>query len=254
MKKIVTALLLLLCITAQAQHFGNEQQDNSWKKVYRASATKVNDITNTKLDVKFDYDKAYLYGKAWLTLHPHFYPTDSLTLDAKGMNINTVALVKGGKNIPLKYTYDSLKLNIRLDKTYKANESYIVYIDYTAKPNELKTEGSAAITDAKGLYFINPKGTEKDKPTEIWTQGETAATSVWCPTIDETNQKTTEEITMTVPAKYVTLSNGLLASQKTNGDGTRTDTWKMDKPHSPYLFFMGVGDYAVIKDKWKTKK
>ncbi len=37
----------------------------------------------TKLDVKFDYDKAWLYGKAWLTLRPHFYPTDSLLLDAK---------------------------------------------------------------------------------------------------------------------------------------------------------------------------
>ena len=254
MKKIITALLLLSCITTQAQHFGNQQQDDSWQKEYRASATKTNDLTNTKLDVKFDYDKAYLYGKAWLTLHPHFYPADSLILDAKGMDIHAVALVKGSKNIPLKYTYDSLKLNIRLDKTYKANESYTVYIDYTAKPNELKTAGSAAITDAKGLYFINPKGTEKDKPTEIWTQGETASNSVWFPTIDEPNQKTTEEITMTVPAKYVTLSNGLLVAQKTNSDGTRTDTWKMDKPHSPYLFFMGVGDYAVIKDKWRDKE
>ena len=254
MKKIVTAALLLFSISAQAQHFGKQPQDSSWKKTYRASARKVNDLTNTRLDVKFDYDKAYLYGKAWLTLHPHFYTTDSLSLDAKGMNINAVALVKNGKSAPLKYTYDSLKLNIKLDKTYKPTDSYTVYIDYTAKPNELKVEGSAAITDAKGLYFINPKGTEKDKPTEIWTQGETSANSVWFPTIDETNQKTTEEITMTVPSKYVTLSNGLLVSQKTNNDGTRTDTWKMDKPHSPYLFFMGVGDYAIIKDKWRNKE
>jgi aminopeptidase N len=28
----------------------------------------------------------------------------------------------------------------------------------------------------------------------------------------------------------------------------------MDLPHSPYLFFMGVGDYAVIKDSWKGKE
>lgn len=254
MKKIIIAAFLLSAAAARAQHFGNQRQGESWKKEYRASATKVNDITNTKLDVKFDYDKAYLYGKAWLTLHPHFYPTDSLMLDAKGMNINAVALVKNGKNTPLKYSYDSLKLNIKLDRTYTSTESYTVYVDYTAKPNELKVEGSAAITDAKGLYFINPKGTEKDKPTEIWTQGETSANSVWFPTIDETNQKTTEEITMTVPAKYVTLSNGLMVSQKTNSDGTRTDTWKMDKPHSPYLFFMGIGDYAVIKDKWRDKE
>ncbi|MCG7859116.1 M1 family peptidase, partial [Flavihumibacter sediminis] len=57
-----------------------------------------------------------------------------------------------------------------------------------------------------------------------------------------------------VPAKYVTLSNGKLVSQKNNTDGTRTDHWKMDLPHAPYLFFMGVGDYAVIKDNYKGKE
>jgi aminopeptidase N len=59
---------------------------------------------------------------------------------------------------------------------------------------------------------------------------------------------------MTVPAKYVTLSNGLLVNQKKNADGTRTDYWKMDLPHSPYLFFMGVGNFAVVKDSYKGKE
>ncbi|HKZ66848.1 MAG TPA: M1 family metallopeptidase, partial [Chitinophagaceae bacterium] len=106
----------------------------------------------------------------------------------------------------------------------------------------------------KGMYFINPKGDEKDKPTQIWTQGETESSSAWFPTIDKTNQKTTQELTITVHNKYVTLSNGKLVSQKKNADGTRSDYWKMDLPHSPYLFFLGVGDYAVVKDSWKGKE
>jgi aminopeptidase N len=53
----------------------------------------------------------------------------------------------------------------------------------------LKAKGSAAINDAKGLYFINPDGTEKDKPTKIWTQGETESSSCWFPTIDKRNKK-----------------------------------------------------------------
>lgn len=158
------------------------------------------------------------------------------------------------KNIPLKYKYDSLFLDIKLDKTYKKGERYTVYIDYTAKPNEFKVAGSAAITDAKGLYFVNPKGEEKDKPTQIWTQGETEATSVWVPTIDRPNQKTTQLFNLTVPNKYVSLSNGKLIAQKKNTDGTRTDTWSMDQPHAPYLFFMGIGDYAVVKDTYKGKE
>jgi aminopeptidase N len=118
----------------------------------------------------------------------------------------------------------------------------------------LKTSGSAAITEAKGLYFINPNGKEKNKPTQIWTQGETEATSVWCPTIDKPNQKTTQEIAMTVPAKWVTLSNGILVKQQTNPDGTRTDSWKMDQPHAPYLFFMGAGEFSIIKETWRGKE
>ena len=228
--------------------------DEPWKKIYRATATKYDDLVNTKLEVKFDYDKSYMYGKAWVTLKPHFYPTDTVSLDAKGMDIHTIAIDKDGRTAPLKYDYDGMVLRIHLDKTYKRTEKYTLFIDYTAKPNELKIhQGSAAITDAKGLYFINPKGEEKDKPTEIWTQGETEANSVWFPTIDKPNQKSTEEIIMTVPAKYVTLSNGLLVGQKVNGDGTRTDHWKMDLPHAPYLFFMGVGDYAIVKDSYEGK-
>ena len=80
------------------------------------------------------------------------------------------------------------------------------------------------------------------------------ATSVWIPIIDKPNQKTTQEFYLTVPAKYVTLSNGKLMSQKKNTDGTRTDYWKMELPHAPYLFFIGVGDYAIIKDQYKGKE
>jgi len=221
---------------------------------YRATAEKINALVHTRLDAKLDFAKSQLHGKAWITLRPHFYPTDSLALDAKGMEIRQVAIVKGGRNTPLKYRYDGMMLNIQLDKTYRNRESYTVYIDYTAKPDEYKGTGSAAITDAKGLYFIDPQGTDDTKPTQVWTQGETEATSVWVPTIDRPNQKTTQEILLTVPAKYVTLSNGKLVSQKKNTDGTRTDYWKMDLPHTPYLFFIGAGDFAVVKDSYKGKE
>lgn len=239
--------LLIISATAQKSVPGNLND-------YRAASEKINDMLHTKLDAKFDYSKSYLYGKVWLTLKPHFYSTESLLLDAKGMDIKQVAIVKNGKNSPLKYKYDGLLLNVDLDRLYQANESYTVYIDYTAKPNEFQSKGSAAITDAKGLYFINPTGENKDKPIQIWTQGETEATSVYIPVIDKPNQKTTQEFYLTVPGKYVSLSNGKLMSQKKNTDGTRTDYWKMDLPHAPYLFFIGVGDYAIIKDQYKGKE
>ncbi len=246
--------LAALSLPAAAQNQA-PAADNPALKIYRATPTKINDLVHTKLEVNFDYKKRYLYGKEWVTLKPHMYPTDTLRLDAKGMDIKSIAMVNGTKNIPLKFTYqDSLSLNIHLDRVYQNNEKYTVYIAYTAKPDELKVKGSAAINDAKGLYFINPDSAVKDKPVQIWTQGETESSSAWFPTIDKPNQKTTDEIYMTVPAKYVTLSNGKLVSQKNNGNGTRTDYWKMDLPHSPYLFMMVVGNFKIYKDKWRDKE
>lgn len=220
--------------------------------VYRATHTKMTELKHTKLKVNFDYQKEQMNGEEWLTASPYFYPTDSLVLNAKAMLINEVALDKNGAKTPLKYDYKNDILKINLDKTYNRNENYTVYIKYVARPNEVKAQGSAAITDAKGLYFINPQGKEADKPTQIWTQGETESSSVWFPTIDKPNQKTTQEIYMTVPDKYVTLSNGILKEQKKEANGLRTDHWVMDKKHAPYLFFMGVGDYAIVKDKWRN--
>ncbi|MRX48012.1 M1 family aminopeptidase [Pedobacter puniceum] len=230
----------------------NQSSFSQEQKIYRATAEKINSLIHTKLDVSFDYQKRRLIGKAWITLKPHFYNTDSLTLDAKGMDIKNVALVANNKLNKLNFSYDSLKLKIKLDKTYSSKENYTVYIDYVAKPDELKAKGSAAITNAKGLYFINPDSTVQNKPVQIWTQGETESSSVWFPTLDSPNQKTTQEISITAPAKYTTLSNGILVGKKTNKDGTRTDTWKMDKPHAPYLFMMAVGNFKIYQDKWKN--
>src|SRR6202007_3023739 len=108
---ILSGLFMGLAVTAC---YGQTPKEESPEmKIYRETPAKINDLVHTKLDVRFDYKKRYMYGKEWVTLKPHFYPTDSLRLDAKGMDIKKIALVKNGKNIPLKYQYqDSLSLAI----------------------------------------------------------------------------------------------------------------------------------------------
>lgn len=251
MKKILIAALFLGAIFNS--NFTFAQTETSGREaVYRATHTKTTELKHTKLKVSFDYQKEQMNGEEWLTASPFFYATNELTLDAKGMLIHEVALDKGGSKSPLKFDYKNDELKITLDKTYQKNQDYTIYIKYTARPSEVKQEGSAAINDAKGLYFINAQGKDPDKPTQIWTQGETESSSAWFPTIDKPNQKTTQEIYMTVPDKYVTLSNGILKDSKKEGNSLRTDHWVMDKRHSTYLFFMGVGDFAVVKDKWRN--
>jgi aminopeptidase N len=253
MRTTLITLLLLFSFISLSYPQG-VKKDETWKTIYRETPARINDIVNTRLEVSFSFEKSWMYGKEWITLQPHFYPTDSLRLDAKGMTINEIAMINAGKKIPLKFTYDSLNLWITLDRTYKGGENYTVYIDYISRPNERKSKGSAAISSDKGLYFVNPMGKTPNKPTQIWTQGETESNSCWVPTIDKPNQKTTSEISITVPDKYKTLSNGLLVKQKKNKNGSRTDIWKMDLPHAPYLMMMAIGDYSIIKDSYKGKE
>ncbi|RZK24747.1 MAG: M1 family peptidase [Hymenobacter sp.] len=213
----------------------------------------VNDLVNTKLDVRFDWAKQYLLGTAVLTLRPHFYPQSTLVLDAKGFDVKSVQVVGEKTDKTLMYKYDKSQLFITLDHAYTRDQPYQVRITYVAKPNELPQGGSAAITSDKGLYFINPLGLEPNKPRQIWTQGETQSNSCWFPTIDHPNQRMTQEISLTVDNQYKTLSNGLLVASRKNADGSRTDTWRQSLAAAPYLTMLAVGDFAVVSDTWRGK-
>jgi len=254
---ILASLLIFSCSTSRKA--GKEYAINLDEVVvkppgeYQPSATRINDLLHTVLEVRFDFEKQRLNGKATLTFKPYAKPVSMLALDAKGFDILKVGKVEGVNFSELPYHYDSLMLTIDLQKTYTVRDTYLIQIEYIAKPNELPDGGSAAITSDKGLYFINPLGKEKNKPVQIWTQGETEASSCWFPTIDKPNERTTQEIYITVPDTLVTVSNGLLINSAKNPDGTRTDYWKMDLPHAPYLFMMAAGDFAVERDYWRDK-
>lgn len=226
----------------------NKEEEVFELEPYQASATRKHDLIHTKLELSFDWENQYVNGTAYLDLKPFFYSTNTLELDAKVFDIHNISL--NGQD--LTYEYDEAKILITLDRTYQRDEQYTIKIDYTAKPNVGPTGGSAAIRSDKGLFFINPLNEEENKPQQIWTQGETENSSRWFPTIDKPNERCSQEIILTVQDRFETLSNGLLTSSVDNGNGTRTDTWVQAKPHAPYLFMLGIGEYAVVKDQWKN--
>lgn len=220
--------------------------------LFRASAQKINELIDTKLSVSFDWKKCRLNGIATLELKPHFYSTDSLTLDAKGFNLNRVAFINPQNDtIDVFYIYDSSQIKIKLPQLFSANQRYKIYIDYVAKPNERKPKRGKSIADDKGLYFINADEKDISKPKQVWTQGEVQASSCWFPTIDQPNQKTTSEIRIKHDLNMISLSNGEKKFTEVNADSTETDVWIMNKPHSPYLFMMAVGNFAVSDEHWR---
>jgi aminopeptidase N len=212
---------------------------------YNPTPKRTNDLLHTKLELSFDWLTEKVIGKATLELKPYFSSIQNLTLDAKDLLIQAIEI----PGRVFEYEYDGQSINIEFQQVIPAKATYSVIIDYTAQP--ASSGGSAAITSDQGLFFINPRGEEGDKPQQIWTQGETEWNSRWFPTIDQPNERCTQELILTVDAKFKTLSNGLLQQQTNNPDGTRTDYWKLDQPHAPYLFMLAVGDFAIVNDQWK---
>ncbi len=232
-RKVITVLVILFSFGINAQN-----------TFYKAERERVNNLVHTKLNIDFDTPNSQVKGEAWITLTPHFNPTSKVELDAKGMLIHAVSI----NNKKLAYNYfENKELIIDLDKTYKKGDEFTVYIKYTAKPDEYAKLNNGV----KGLYFIDPTDNDPKKPTQIWSEGETENNSIWFPTIDAPNQKTSQEIYLTVPQNFVTLSNGTLISQKENTNGTRTDYWKQDQKHAPYLVFIAAGEFAIVKDSWR---
>lgn len=222
---------------------------------YHPSAERYLDLLHTAMDVTPDWKNRHLYGKAVITAKPYFYKAFKAELDARGMDIHRVTIydlaLRDSIEPTWEYNNDLIKIGL---EGYDSEDTFQIVITYTAKPNELKKGGSAAISDDRGLFFIDPDDIDPNIPRQFWTQGETQASSAWFPTIDRPNERMTTEIKMRVDSNLVTLSNGLLASSVNNHDGTKTDHWKMDLPHAPYLVMMAAGDFKVVKDTWRGKE
>lgn len=250
---------LILLNACKVSHLNNHQFNEivleepriAERPHYQESASRLNDLEHIQLNLSFDWENRELDGEAYLDFTPYFYPQNTLVIDAKSFDIHELAIVSAdGQKIPLDYKYDNQQITIALDRKYTRDQAYQIYLDYTAKPYEITAQGSAAISGARGLYFINHDKTQ-NKPQQIWTQGAPESNSAWFPCIDKPNERSTQEIAITVNDTFETLSNGLLISSVKNEDGTRTDVWKQSIEHAPYLTMMAIGDFHKTEDSWR---
>lgn len=221
--------------------------------LYRASAPIAWDIRHTIVHLDFNWKERTANGKAWLYMHPHFYATDKLTIDAKSMRIDSICILESGTCVPVKYKQETDSINIFLPKMYQRSEEMVLYFKYKAMPYAEPVGGSEAISEDRGLYFINTDYAITNKPAQIWTQGETESNSHWMPTIDKPNSRFTFEVALTVPDSFITLSNGVLKSRERSGT-MRTDTWVIDKPIQAYAAMFAIGKFSIVKDDWKGRE
>lgn len=192
------------------------------------------DLQHSRVALRFDLEQKKVIGDVTHTVSLLRDGLDKLAFDSVGLQIQSVKVNKG----EAKFETTDKKLIVNLPKAGKLGEKYEVEIKYEGKPT-------------KGLYFILPDKDYPNRARQIWSQGESEDTRYYLPTYDYPNDRLTTETILTVPADWLTVSNGKLISTSDAGGGMKTWTWRESQPSSTYLFTVVAGEFAEVKDTWR---
>ncbi|MBV9691136.1 MAG: M1 family metallopeptidase [Ktedonobacteraceae bacterium] len=194
------------------------------------------DVKHVKLVITLDFERETISGTAYTTFSALYDELTTIAFDTVELHVESVTL-EGGQQ--LAYTTTDRKLTVTLDRPYHYDEGFTIAIVYHAKPRS-------------GLFFVKPAPEDAARPTQAWTFGQPRYHSAWFPCHDAPNDRTTTELIVTVPAQFLTVSNGKLLAVIDNGT-TKTHHWRQDVPHATYLVSLVVGDFAVIEDSYNSK-
>jgi aminopeptidase N len=196
------------------------------------------DLLHQRIEVRnFDWDSTSLDGRVTTTLVGLRPGLDSVILDAgKRLVIRRVA---DGRGTVLRSSSHGDTLVVYPARPLAFRDTLRFTIDYHAR-----------IDNGRGLTFIEPEGREH-RPQQIWSQGEDDDNHYWFPTYDFPNDKMTWELVATVPSAYRVVSNGRLAVDRRNPDGTHTVTWRQDQPSATYLVSLIVAPLVRLADTWR---
>src|ERR1700678_1561213 len=216
----MAAVMLLLCAAGHADEPFARNRDY--------------DLQHVKTALKFDIATRGVTGDTTQTLAILRDGTSHVVFDSIALTISAVTVNRKSA----KFTTTDAKLLVGLGRDAKIGEKFDVDIRYTGNPK-------------KGLYFVLPDKNYPDRPKEVWTQGEAEDTRYYIPIYDYPNDRTTSEMILTVPATWLTISNGNLVGVKDEADGTKTWDWKQTEPLSTYLISAVAGEFVEKKDTWR---
>lgn len=201
------------------------------------------DLVHERIEVSaFDWDSLGFIGHVSVTLRALRPAFDSVVLDA-GSLLAIRAIRASGRTpgaLPLRFDHLGDTLVVHLPKAVDFGDTVRFDIDYTGR-----------VVNGRGLTFINRDTLKPARPRQIWSQGEDDNNHDWFPTYDFPNDKMTWELVATVPEGFTAISNGALAGARANRGGTRTFTWRQDRPSATYLVSLIVAPLVKLGDHWR---
>lgn len=200
------------------------------------------DILHTRLQLSFDLPSEELHGIATHRLTPREGHLDSLFFHARFLDIHSVTLTHAGWTDTLRVSHFDNGFSARPVEPLRAFDTVNVAIDYTANPRRSES--------ILGIHFVDGSGDDPSLPTQVWTLSQPEDARFWFPTWDKPDDFMTFEIELTVPDSLDAFANGELISSFVEG-GMRTNVWRLNQPHVPYLTAFAVGRYEAVPDSFR---
>ena len=191
------------------------------------------DLQDIHTHLWFDLEQRQVRGEVTESVAALRDNISELKFDSVGLTIDGVAV--DGR--VAKFSLTPADLVVTLERPAVRGERHEILIRYHGQPK-------------KGLYFVLPDKNYPQQPREIWTQGEAEDTRYYIPVYDYPNDRTTSEMVVTVPAAWITVSNGRLIGVKNEPDGMKTWDWKQSETLSTYLISMVAGEFVERDDSW----
>jgi aminopeptidase N len=229
---LAAALLVAAAAAAGAQNPNLESIAND-----RYTRSHDYDLVHQRILVRdFNWDSLSFTGSVTTTLVALRPNMDSLVLDAGALLGIKRTSATGGATLRTSRHGDTLVVHLARPAAFRDTVRFT--IDYSGK-----------VENGRGLTFIDERA---HTPRQIWSQGEDHDNHYWFPTYDFPNDKMTWEVEATVPAGFMAVSNGALASDTKEASGARTLRWREDRPSATYLVSLVVAPLAKVHDTWKN--
>jgi aminopeptidase N len=170
-------------------------------------------------------------GEAIYTLAPISEPQTQVRLDAEDLTLDgaEAAGEKARRRMPRKTSSSS-----DLPRAYGAGESLEIRVKYHGRPRQGDLLPRPRRDQARPYRLDLDPGGGRGQPLLV-------------PLLTTTpTDKLTSALSITLPAKFVAISNGKLLGTKTNADGTATWSWSEKVKHSSYLISIVAGDYEEV--------
>lgn len=171
--------------------------------------------------------------------------TNSIEINTRTMNVNSIKLIDKNTKIDLDYTIieadnESEPNIITLDKIYNINDTISIEIAYLHNsPMQL------------GLQYYNTTAINIPYPM-AYTMSEPENARNWMPCKDRPDDKALSKISIRMPLGYTAISNGLLVdSAKT--DSSIVYVWENDIPIPTYLMHIIASKFFKWTDYFQRK-